>query len=116
MRPVPYPRRPLQTHANLRQQGPLLPPSLPFSLLSPSLSLPTFSLPLSRQKKKAEGPLLPEQPTKKLKSSADHASFNEATGEQVKERAEAQGEKVRTLKASKASKVGHMTTYDIIIT
>ncbi|CAI8048419.1 Bifunctional glutamate/proline--tRNA ligase, partial [Geodia barretti] len=56
------------------------------------------------KKKKADGPLLPEQPIKKLKSSADHTLFNDEAVEQVKEKIEVQGEKVRSLKASGASK------------
>ena len=49
---------------------------------------------------------MPEQPIKKLKSSADHTHFNEEAAEKVKEKVEVQGEKVRTLKASGTSKVG----------
>ena len=70
-------------------------------------SHPHTLTPSSLQKKKAEGPLLPEQPTKKLKSSADHTPFAEVTAEEVKKRAESQGEKVRTLKSSGADQVSH---------
>ena len=53
---------------------------------------------------------MPEQPIKKLKSSADHTLFNDEAVEQVKEKIEVQGEKVRSLKASGASKVCHITS------
>ena len=63
----------------------------------------------SLQKKKAEGPLLPEQPTKKLKSSdstdhalSGHTPTDDAAAEELKKKAESQGEKVRSLKTSGA--------------
>lgn len=69
------------------------------------------------QKKKAEGPLLPEQPTKKLKSSDDHTlfQFKTDTAEEVKEKIDTQGAKIRSLKTSGASKVGHMTPHYLIM-
>lgn len=60
---------------------------------------------LALQKKKADGPTQPEPPTKKLKSEDEMREEGRESEEELNKKIEAQGEKIRGLKTSKADKV-----------
>lgn len=71
----------------------------------------------SLQKKKADGPTLPEQPAKRPKSSdpvsvASPVVTDPTPGdngaEELRRKVETQGEKIRRLKTSGADKVGYV--------